>query len=89
MVGDCEGGLHVPLSVIALGRSNGGQCVVPNLEGAGNDPWKRPMAIVTRTGDANQDAILAEAETDSADTTIQKKKNFKLGNQVKFVKDQR
>jgi len=37
----------------------------------------------------NQDAILAASESDSADTTLQKKKNFKLGNQVKFVKDQR
>ncbi len=54
-----------------------------NISGAPN------KTLDHSTIDANQDALLAEAETDSADTTIQKKKNFKLGKQVKFVKDQR
>jgi len=53
-----------------------------NISGSPN-PAPRNPSIGT-----NQDAILAASESDSADTTIQKKKNFKLGNQVKFVKDQ-
>ncbi|MBC8346012.1 MAG: zf-HC2 domain-containing protein [Candidatus Marinimicrobia bacterium] len=39
--------------------------------------------------DFEQDAVLAASESDSSDTTLQKKKIFKLGDQVKFVKDQR
>jgi transcription antitermination factor NusG len=54
-----------------------------NISGSPN-PDPRNQSIGT-----NQEAILAASESDSADTTIQKKKDFKLGNQVKFVKDQR
>jgi len=46
-----------------------------------------PLSI-SPTAPTNNEAALAATEVDSADSTIEKKKKFKLGDKVQFVKDQ-